>query len=70
MLGEIERRSGALLEKSVAARFVDKGEDSKEVARLVELLWEAITRYQVSGNPLVVSFMTYRRADITTTSNL
>ena len=47
-LEEIERRSRALLEKGIAARFVDKGEDSKEVARLIERLREAITHYQVS----------------------
>lgn len=49
-LGEIERRSQSLLEKGIAARFVDKGEDSKEVAGLVERLRGAIILYQVSGN--------------------
>jgi len=59
-----------LLEKSVAARFVDKGEDSKEVARLIERLQEAITHYQVSKNHLFTLSTTHRRADIATTSNL
>ena len=56
-LEEIGRRSGALLEKGIAARFVDKGEDSKEVARLIERLREAIIHYQVSGNHFVASGM-------------
>jgi len=47
-LAEIEKRSRALLEKGAAARFVDKGEDSAEVTRLIERLREAITHYQVS----------------------
>ena len=37
-LEEIEKRSRALLEKGTAARFVDKEEDSAEVARLIERL--------------------------------
>lgn len=32
------------------ARFADKGEDSKTVARLIERLREAIVCYQVSGD--------------------
>jgi len=47
-LEEIEKRSRVLLEKGTGARFVDKGEDSKEVAGLVERLREAVTYYQVS----------------------
>jgi len=47
-LEDIEKKSQALLEKGVAARFIDKGEDSKEVARLIERLREAISYYQVS----------------------
>ena len=47
-LEEIEKRSQVLLEKGVAARFMDKEDDSKEVARLVERLREAIALYQVS----------------------
>lgn len=47
MLEEIEKQSRALLEKGTATRFVDKGEDSKGVARLIERLREAITHYQV-----------------------
>ena len=38
-----------LLKKGVAARLIDKQEDSKEVARLVERLREAIVLHQVSG---------------------
>ena len=47
-LEEIEKRSQVLLEKGVAARFMDKEDDSKEVARLVERLRETIALYQVS----------------------
>jgi len=52
-LEEIERRSRVLLEKHTAARLLDKGEDSKEVARLIDGLREAITHYQVSENGLL-----------------
>ncbi|KAF9643341.1 hypothetical protein BDM02DRAFT_3151691, partial [Thelephora ganbajun] len=43
---EIKERSRELLAKGTAAQLVD--EDSGEVARLVEQLREAITRYQIS----------------------
>ena len=33
----------------MAARFIDKAEDAKEVAKLIEEFQEAISRYQVSG---------------------
>ena len=69
-LEDIEKRSRALLEKSTAARFMDKGEDSKAVAILVERLRGAITRYQVSGGCFVASNTTHIKADITTASNL
>jgi hypothetical protein len=52
-LGEIEKKSQDLLVKGTATRFVDKGADSGEVARLVERLREAITHYQVSENCFV-----------------
>jgi hypothetical protein len=58
-LEEIEKRSRALLEKHVAARFVDKGEDSKEVARLIERLRETITHYQVRENRFVAFSTTH-----------
>ena len=54
-LEEIERRSQELLAKGAAARFIDKGEDSKEVAGLVERLREAITHYQVSVYQIIAS---------------
>ena len=63
-LEEIDRRSRALLEKGIATRFVDKGEDSKEVARLVERLREAITHYQVSENYWVASSKTQTEGQI------
>ena len=52
-LEEIEKRSQVLLAKRVAARFMDKEADSKEVVRLVERLREAITFYQVSEGWIV-----------------
>jgi len=45
----IERRLEVLQAKGVSDRFIDKGEDAKEVAKLIEDLREAISRYQVSG---------------------
>ena len=50
VLEEIEKKSRDLLAKGTAARFLDKGADFGEVARLVERLREAITHYQVSEN--------------------
>ena len=41
--------------KGAAARFIDKGEDAKEVAGLIEQLREAISYYQVSGYQGVAS---------------
>ena len=46
-LEEIEKRSQVLLKRGVPARFIDKENDSGEVARLVERLREAIALYQV-----------------------
>lgn len=69
-LEEIEKQSRALLEKGTAARFLDKGEDSKMVARLIERLREAITHYQVSENCLVAPSTTHSEADIAAASNL
>jgi len=53
-LEDIETRSQALLSKGDAARLVDKGEDSKEVMRLIERLREAVTHYQASENWIVM----------------
>ena len=47
-LEEIEKQLQALLAKGTAARSMDKDEDSKEVAGLIEQLREAIGCYQVS----------------------
>ena len=49
-LEEIKKRSRELLERGTASRFVDKEEDSKEVAGLIERLREAVALYQVSEN--------------------
>jgi hypothetical protein len=45
---KIEEISQKLLAKGAIARFVDKGEDSNTVAKLIERLREAILFYQVS----------------------
>jgi len=39
--------------KGVAARFLDKGDGSKEVAELIGRLREAISYYQVSGYRII-----------------
>ena len=49
----IEKRSHELLQKSTAARFLDKRSDSAEVAGLVDQLKEAITHYQVRNTRFV-----------------
>ena len=56
-LEEIEKRAQKLMEKTAAARFIDKGSDSREVAGLVERLREAIVHYQVRKNCLVSTSM-------------
>ena len=63
-LEEIEKRSRVLLDKGNAARFVDKGEDSAEVTRLIERLREVITHYQVSENRFVTSSSAHTRGKI------
>ena len=47
---QVEELSDQLLAKSAFIRFVDRGEDSKVVARLIERLREAIVCYQVRYN--------------------
>ena len=70
-LEEIEKLSQALLAKGTAIRFMDKGEDSKEVAKLIGRLWEAITLYQVSGYSIIVSStVDTKRVGLATTSDL
>ena len=64
ILEEIEKQSQALLAKGGAARFVDKGEDSKEVVNLIERLREAICHYQVSGYRVTVSSAIYMEEQI------
>ena len=49
-LGEVEKRSQALLEKKNATGFLDKSKDAQEVVNLVEELRSAIVYYQVSAN--------------------
>ena len=58
-LEEIEKRSRVLLRKGVPARFMDKEDNSKEVARLIERLREAIALYQVSESWIVSPGATY-----------
>ena len=69
-LGEIEKKSQDLLTKGMATRFVDKGADSGEVARLIERLREAITHYQVRESFCCAKHSSRRRTDIATTGDL
>jgi len=48
-LGDIEKRSQALLGKGKTARFLDKTQDSSAVVKLIEELRQTILIYQV-GN--------------------
>ena len=66
-LEEIERRTQPLLQKGVAARFVDKTEDSQEVVRIVEEFRNAIVFYQVSGSHTAQTCVNTDRIDIATT---
>jgi hypothetical protein len=50
---KIEKRSQELLAKGVVDLFNDEGADSREGARLIKQLGEAITHYQVSENQIV-----------------
>ena len=51
-------------------RFMDKGEDSKTVARLIERLREAIVCYQVGNHCApALSIIDTMRVDIATTGN-
>ena len=68
---KIEKLSQKLLAKSTTARFADKGEDSKIVAKLIERLREAIVCYQVgSYYALVLFIIDGRGVDIPTASDL
>jgi len=65
-LEAIEKQSRELLEKAESSRFMDKvallldkNRDSRGVAKLVEQLQDAITRYQVSEHWFFASNMTY-----------
>ena len=51
----IEKRLQGLQAKGAAVRFLDKGEDGKEVARVIQELQDAISHYQVSGYQGVAS---------------
>ncbi|KAF8340814.1 hypothetical protein F5887DRAFT_978796 [Amanita rubescens] len=57
-LEQIEKRSQELLEKGMAAGFLDKESDSGEVIRLVERLREAITLYQISQQQAIYDQIT------------
>jgi hypothetical protein len=52
-LEEIEKRLWVLLEKHVVAWFLDKGEDSKEVTKLIKQLRVAVIHYQVSEDHFI-----------------
>ena len=57
----VKKRSQVLLERGATARFMGKGDDSKEVVKLVERLREAITLYQVSESRIVSPGATHTR---------
>jgi hypothetical protein len=67
---QIDKSSQELLAKGSIVRFLDKGEDSKVVARLIEQLREAIVRYQVDHHYPWASNIVDRRAGITTASDV
>jgi len=69
---KIEELSLELLAKNGIARFADKGEDSKVVARLIERLREAIVCYQVGdcSTPVSVPTIANGGTDITTASDI
>lgn len=67
---KVEELSQKILAKGAIARFVDKGEDSKVVARLIERLREAIMCYQVSGDWACPSGAANVRADFAATIDL
>ena len=66
----IENLSEKLLAKSTIARFADKGEVSKLVARLVERFREAIVCYQVGDCCTSASSIVDKGADIATTIDI
>jgi len=63
-LEEIEERSRVLRGKGKVARFVGKGRDSGEVAKLVERLRDAIVRYQVGEARFVPPNTTYTAGQV------
>ena len=63
-LEEIGGRSQELLAKGKAARLLDKAADSREVARLIELLRGAITNYRVGVDCLVAPSTTHTEEQI------
>jgi hypothetical protein len=63
-LEEIEMESHELLAKGKAAQFVDRGADSRGVARLIERLQAAVVHYQVSKNSFVASSTTHAGGQI------
>ena len=69
-LEEIEKQSEALLNKKMAARFLDKTKDSQEVVNLVEQLRTAIVCYQVSGNHLALARVNTRGTALATTVDI
>ena len=69
-LEKIEELSEKMLSKSTIARFVDKGEDSKAVAKLIERLREAIVCYQVGECCAPGSSSANRGSDITAAGDL
>ena len=67
---QVEELSEKLSAKSSFIRFVDRGEDAKVVARLIERLREAIVCYQVRRRYHPQSSVADRGPDISTASDL
>ncbi|KAF9645142.1 hypothetical protein BDM02DRAFT_3271916 [Thelephora ganbajun] len=63
-LEEIEKRSRELLAKGTVTQFVNKKGDSREVAKLVERLGEAIAHYRASEKSFVATSTTHTEGEM------
>ncbi|KAF9649817.1 hypothetical protein BDM02DRAFT_3260180 [Thelephora ganbajun] len=69
-LEEIEKRSQELLVKGMVTRFTDKEGDSGEVAKLVEWLQGAVTRYQMSQQQAIYDHIANLNSSLNTVLRL
>jgi hypothetical protein len=70
LLDDIGKQAVAMLEKGKVARFLDKRNDSGEVASLVEKLKQAILDYQVCVSDSWIRRSLTRGAGVTTTVDI